>query len=199
MSEQTKVDKTRRNLVVATSVVGGAASVGVAVPFVASMLPSERAKAAGAPVEVDLSRIAPGELAVIEWRGKPVWVIRRTKEMLESLKAVTPRLTDPGSKSSKQPKYAENEYRSAKPDLMVMEGVCTHLGCSPQLKTAEAKAEMGGDWAGGFYCPCHGSKFDYAGRVFRGAPAPTNLEVPSYTFVSENTLLIGEDPEKKGA
>jgi ubiquinol-cytochrome c reductase iron-sulfur subunit len=199
MSEQIKVNKTRRNLVVATSVVGGAASVAAAVPFVASMLPSERAKAAGAPVEVDLSKIAPGELAVIEWRGKPVWVIRRTKEMLESLKAVTPRLTDPASKSSKQPKYAENEFRSAKPDVMVMEGVCTHLGCSPQLKSAEAKAEMGGDWAGGFYCPCHGSKFDYAGRVFRGAPAPTNLEVPAYTFVSDNTLLIGEDPEKKGA
>jgi ubiquinol-cytochrome c reductase iron-sulfur subunit len=199
MSEQIKVNKTRRNLVVATSVVGGAAGVGAAVPFVGSMLPSERAKAAGAPVEVDLSNIAPGELAVIEWRGKPVWVIRRTKEMLESLKAVTPRLTDPGSKSSKQPKYAENEFRSAKPELMVMEGVCTHLGCSPQLKAADAKAEMGGDWAGGFYCPCHGSKFDYAGRVFRGAPAPTNLEVPPYTFVSDGTLVIGEDPEKKGA
>jgi ubiquinol-cytochrome c reductase iron-sulfur subunit len=199
MSEQIKVNKTRRNLVVATSVVGGAASVAAAVPFVASMLPSERAKAAGAPVEVDISRMAPGEMAVVEWRGKPVWVIRRTKEMLESLKAVTPRLTDPASKSSKQPKYAENEFRSAKPDVMVMEGVCTHLGCSPQLKSAEAKAEMGGDWAGGFYCPCHGSKFDYAGRVFRGAPAPTNLEVPAYTFVSDNTLLIGEDPEKKGA
>jgi ubiquinol-cytochrome c reductase iron-sulfur subunit len=199
MSEQIKVNKTRRNLVVATSVVGGAAGVGAAVPFVGSMLPSERAKAAGAPVEVDLSKIAPGELAVIEWRGKPVWVIRRTKEMLESLKAVTPRLTDPGSKSSKQPKYAENEFRSAKPELMVMEGVCTHLGCSPQLKAADAKAEMGGDWAGGFYCPCHGSKFDYAGRVFRGAPAPTNLEVPPYTFVSDGTLVIGEDPEKKGA
>jgi ubiquinol-cytochrome c reductase iron-sulfur subunit len=199
MSEQIKVNKTRRNLVVATSVAGGAAGVGVAVPFVGSMLPSERARAAGAPVEVDLSKIAPGELAVIEWRGKPVWVIRRTKEMLESLKAVTPRLTDPGSKSSKQPKYAENEYRSAKPELMVMEGVCTHLGCSPQLKAADAKAEMGGDWAGGFYCPCHGSKFDYAGRVFRGAPAPTNLEVPPYTFVSDGTLVIGEDPEKKGA
>ena len=142
---------------------------------------------------------SPGEMAVFEWRGKPVWVIRRTKEMLESLKTATPKLTDPASRSSKQPKYAENEYRSAKPDLMVMEGVCTHLGCSPQLKTAEAKAEMGGDWAGGFYCPCHGSKFDYAGRVFRGAPAPTNLEVPSYTFVSENTLLIGEDPDQKGA
>jgi ubiquinol-cytochrome c reductase iron-sulfur subunit len=199
MSEHIQVNKTRRNLVVATSVVGGAASVAAAVPFVASMLPSERAKAAGAPVEVDISRMAPGEMAVVEWRGKPVWVIRRTKEMLESLKAVTPRLTDPASKSSKQPKYAENEFRSAKPDVMVMEGVCTHLGCSPQLKSAEAKAEMGGDWAGGFYCPCHGSKFDYAGRVFRGAPAPTNLEVPAYTFVSDNTLLIGEDPEKKGA
>ena len=199
MSEQTKVDKKRRNLVVATSAVGGAAAVGAAIPFVGSMLPSERAKAAGAPVEVDLSKLAPGEMSVIEWRGKPVWVIRRTKEMIESLKAVTPRLTDPASKSSKQPKYAENEYRSAKPELMVMEGVCTHLGCSPQLKSADAKAEMGADWAGGFYCPCHGSKFDYAGRVFRGAPAPTNLEVPAYTFVSENTLLIGEDPEKKGA
>jgi len=199
MNEEIKVNKTRRNLVVATSVVGGVAGVGAAVPFVASMWPSDRAKAAGAPVEADISRLAPGELAIIEWRGKPVWVIRRTKEMLESLKAVTPRLTDPASKASEQPKYAENEYRSAKPELMVMEGVCTHLGCSPQLKSAEAKAEMGGDWAGGFYCPCHGSKFDYAGRVFRGAPAPTNLIVPPYTIVSEGTLVIGEDKETKGA
>jgi ubiquinol-cytochrome c reductase iron-sulfur subunit len=163
------------------------------------MWPSERAKAAGAPVEADISRIAPGELAVIEWRGKPVWIIRRTKEMIDSLKAVAPRLTDPQSKSSEQPKYAENEYRSAKPELMVMEGVCTHLGCSPQLKSAEAKAEMGTDWVGGFYCPCHGSKFDFAGRVFRGAPAPTNLKVPPYTFLSDNTVLIGEDQETKGA
>jgi ubiquinol-cytochrome c reductase iron-sulfur subunit len=200
MNDQEKVDKTRRNLLVATSVVGGAAGIGAAVPFVASMLPSERAKAAGAPVEVDVSRVAPGELSVIEWRGKPVWVIRRTKEMLDSLKAAEPRLTDPTSKSSEQPKYAKNEYRSAKPELMVMEGVCTHLGCSPQLKAADAKAEMGSDWVGGFYCPCHGSKFDYAGRVFRGAPAPTNLKVPPYTFVSDGTLVIGEDQEtKKGA
>ena len=199
MSEQTKVDKKRRNLVVATSVVGGVAGVAAALPFAASMLPSDRARAAGAPVEVDLSKLAPGEMAVIEWRGKPVWVIRRTKEMLESLKAVTAKLTDPASKSSEQPKYAENEYRSQKPDVMVMEGVCTHLGCSPQLKSAEAKAEMGGDWPGGFYCPCHGSKFDLAGRVFRGAPAPTNLKVPPYTFLSDSTLLIGEDQEKKGA
>jgi ubiquinol-cytochrome c reductase iron-sulfur subunit len=199
MSEQTKVDKKRRNLVVATSVVGGVAGVAAALPFAASMLPSDRAKAAGAPVEVDLSKLAPGEMAVIEWRGKPVWVIKRTKEMLDSLKAVTGKLTDPASKSSEQPKYAENEYRSQKPELMVMEGVCTHLGCSPQLKGADAKAEMGGDWAGGFYCPCHGSKFDLAGRVFRGAPAPTNLKVPPYTIVSDTTLLIGEDQEKKGA
>jgi ubiquinol-cytochrome c reductase iron-sulfur subunit len=198
MSDQIKVDKTRRNLVVATSIVGGAAGVGAAVPFVVSMWPSERARAAGAPVEVDISKIGPGEMQVVEWRGKPVWIIRRTKEMVESLKAVAPRLTDPASKSSEQPKYAENEHRSAKPDLMVMEGVCTHLGCSPQLKSADAKAEMGADWVGGFYCPCHGSKFDYAGRVFRGAPAPLNLKVPPYTL-TESTLVIGEDQETKGA
>jgi len=199
MNDQEKVDKTRRNLVIATSVAGGAASVGAAVPFVVSMLPSERAKAAGAPVEVDLSKIAPGQLEIVEWRGKPVWVIRRTKEMLESLKGAEARLTDPASKSSEQPEYAENEHRSKNPELMVMEGVCTHLGCSPQLRNAEAKAEMGADWAGGFYCPCHGSKFDYAGRVFRGAPAPTNLKVPPYTFVSETKLVIGEDEKTKGA
>ena len=199
MNDQVKVDKTRRALVVATSVVGGAATVGAAVPFVASMLPSERARAAGAPVEVDVSRLAPGELGVYEWRGRPVWVIRRTPQMIESLKEVVPNLTDPKSQSSDQPQYAENEYRAAKPEIMVMEGVCTHLGCSPQLKPADAKAEMGGDWVGGFYCPCHGSKFDYAGRVFRGAPAPTNLVVPPYMFVSDTTLVIGEDKEKKGA
>ena len=199
MSDQAKVDNTRRNLIIATSAAGGAASLGAAVPFVASMLPSDRARAAGAPVEVDISKIGPGELGIFEWRGKPVWVIRRTKEMLDSLKTQSGRLTDPSSKSSEQPKYAENEFRSQKPDVMVMEGVCTHLGCSPQLKSVETKAEMGADWAGGFYCPCHGSKFDYAGRVFRGAPAPTNLKVPPYTFLSDNTLLIGEDKDSKGA
>jgi len=197
MSDNQKVDKTRRNLVVATSVAGGAASIGAAVPFVASMFPSERAKAAGAPIEVDISAIAPGEMKVYEWRGKPVWVIRRTQDMLATLKTATGRLTDPSSNSSSQPAYAKNDTRSLKPDVMVMEGVCTHLGCSPQLKAADAKAEMGADWAGGFYCPCHGSKFDMAGRVFRGAPAPTNLPVPPYTFLSDGMLLIGED--KKGA
>jgi ubiquinol-cytochrome c reductase iron-sulfur subunit len=199
MNEQEKPDKTRRNLIVATSAVGGVAALGAAVPFVASMWPSERARAAGAPVEVDLTKIAPGSMEVIEWRGKPVWVIRRTQEMLASLKSVEARLSDPASKASDQPKYAQNEYRSAKPEFMVMEGVCTHLGCSPQLKGPEAKAEMGGDWAGGFYCPCHGSKFDLAGRVYSGSPAPLNLVVPPYEFVADGTLVIGEDKDKKGA
>ena len=194
---QNKIDNTRRNLIVGTTAVAGAAGVGVAIPFVWSFWPSERAKAAGAPVEVDISRLAPGELAVFEWRGKPVWVIRRTKEMIDSLKAVASRLTDPGSSASSQPEYAKNEARALKPEFMVMEGVCTHLGCSPQLKTAEAKSEMGADWGGGFYCPCHGSKFDYAGRVFKGAPAPLNLPVPPHTYLSDGTILIGED--KKGA
>lgn len=199
MSEQDKVDSARRGLIVATSVVGGAAAAGAAVPFVWSMFPSERAKAAGAPVEVDLAKIAPGAIEVVEWRGKPVWVIRRTKEMLDSLKAAAARLSDPDSKSSEQPDYAKNEFRSQKPEIMVMEGVCTHLGCSPQLKAADAKAEMGADWAGGFYCPCHGSKFDFAGRVFRGAPAPTNLKVPPYEFVGDGGLVIGAEKDKKGA
>jgi ubiquinol-cytochrome c reductase iron-sulfur subunit len=199
MNDREKVDKMRRTLVVATSVAGAGATIGVAAPFVASMWPSERARALGAPVEADISTLQPGELRVFEWRGKPVWVFRRSKEMLQSLKAVVPSLTDPESKHSEQPKYAKNEFRSEKPEIMVLEGVCTHLGCSPQLKPAEDKAEMGADWVGGFYCPCHGSKFDLAGRVFRGAPAPTNLKVPPYTFVSDGQLLIGEDQEKKGA
>jgi ubiquinol-cytochrome c reductase iron-sulfur subunit len=199
MNDREKVDKTRRTIVAATSVVGGAAAVGAAIPFVASMNPSARARAAGAPVDAEIATMQPGELRVFEWRGKPVWVIRRSKEMIDSLKAVVPNLTDPQSKASEQPQYAENEFRSIKPEIMVMEGVCTHLGCSPQLKPAEAKGEMGADWVGGFYCPCHGSKFDFAGRVFRGAPAPTNLPVPPYTFVSDGQILIGEDKEKKGA
>jgi ubiquinol-cytochrome c reductase iron-sulfur subunit len=198
MNDPKEVSNTRRNLVVATSVLGGAAAAGAAVPFVASMWPSERAKAAGAPIQTELAALQPGELRVLEWRGKPVWVLRRTKEMLDSLKTIGAQLQDPDSKASIQPEYAKNEYRSAKPEIMVMEGVCTHLGCSPQLKGADAKAEMGADWPGGFYCACHGSKFDYAGRVFKGAPAPTNLVVPPYSFTSEVALLIGED-EKKGA
>ncbi|TAK85970.1 MAG: ubiquinol-cytochrome c reductase iron-sulfur subunit [Betaproteobacteria bacterium] len=199
MSDQAKVDKTRRNLMVATSVVGGAASVGAAIPFVISMWPSERAKAAGAPIEVDISKLPPGELGVFEWRGKPVWVMKRTPQMLDGIKQVDGRVSDPQSKVPQQPDYAKNEFRSAKPGLLVLVGVCTHLGCSPQFKPASDKAEMGADWTGGFYCPCHGSKFDLAGRVYAGSPAPINLEVPPYTLVSDSTLVIGEDKEKKGA
>ena len=197
MSQQEKVDKTRRNLVVATSVAGGLASVGVAVPFAASWMPSERAKAAGAPVQADISALAPGEMQIVEWRGKPVWILRRTKEMLAGIKKTVGKLSDPKSEVPQQPEYAKNEFRSIKEEFAVLEGVCTHLGCSPQLKTAEAQAEMGGDWAGGFYCACHGSKFDLAGRVYKGSPAPINLNVPPYTFLSDTTILIGDD--KKGA
>jgi ubiquinol-cytochrome c reductase iron-sulfur subunit len=197
MSENKQPDKTRRNLIVATSLVGGAATVGAAVPFVASWFPSERAKAAGAPIEVDISSLVPGELGVFEWRGKPVWVLKRTKEMLDNIKLVDGKVSDPKSDVPQQPEYAKNEFRSLKPEVMVMVGVCTHLGCSPKEKGVEARDEMGADWKGGFYCPCHGSKFDLAGRVYKGSPAPTNLEVPPYTFLSDNTILVGED--KKGA
>jgi len=190
-------DKTRRNLVVATAVVGGAASAGAAVPFVASWFPSERAKAAGAPIEVDISGLVPGQLGIFEWRGKPVWVFKRSEEMLGSLKALDAKMIDPKSEVPQQPEYAQNEHRSIKPEVMVVIGVCTHLGCSPKEKGAEAKAEMGADWPGGFYCPCHGSKFDFAGRVYKGAPAPTNLVVPPHTYLSDNKILVGEEP--KGA
>jgi ubiquinol-cytochrome c reductase iron-sulfur subunit len=195
MSEQ-KIDKKRRNLVVATCAAGGVASAAAAVPFVASMWPSERAKAAGAPIEADISKLQPGELGIYEWRGKPVWVLRRTKEMLDSLKGIEDKLSDPESDVPEQPVYAKNDTRSIKPEYAVLVGICTHLGCSPTAKP-EPKGEMGADWVGGFYCPCHGSKFDLAGRVFKGAPAPVNLEVPPYAFLSDTTILIGED--KKGA
>ena len=197
MSQQDKVDKTRRNLVVATGAAGGLASVGVAVPFAASWLPSERAKAAGAPVEIDISKLEPGQMQIVEWRSKPVWIVKRTKEQLEGLKKVASQIADPSSLVPQQPEYAKNETRSIKPELLVVVGICTHLGCSPTAKGGEAKADMGADWEGGFYCPCHGSKFDLAGRVYKGAPAPTNLEVPPHAYVSDTTLVIGED--KKGA
>jgi len=196
MSDNQKVDKTRRNLVVATTLVGGAASVGAAAPFVASMWPSERAKAAGAPVEIDISRLTPGELSVFEWRGQPVWVMKRTPDMLKDIKKVDAAVVDPKSEVPQQPAYAKNEYRSIRPDLMVLVGICTHLGCSPTPKL-QPGADMGPEWPGGFYCPCHGSKFDLAGRVYKGVPAPTNLVVPPYQYLSDSTLVIGDD--KKGA
>ena len=192
-----ELDRGKRGFLIATSVVGGVATVGAAAPFVASMLPSERAKALGAPVEVDIGKLAPGEMVRVEWRGKPVWVVRRTKEMLESIKKSDDKVTDPQLKVDQQPDYAKNESRSIKPEVLVLEGVCTHLGCSPQFKPKEVSPEMGADWAGGFYCPCHGSKFDFAGRVYKGAPAPINLKVPPHMYVADSTIVIGDD--KKGA
>ena len=194
-----KMDKTRRNLLVATGALSAAAGAAVAVPFAWSWFPSERAKAAGAPVEADISALAPGELKVVEWRGKPVWILKRTKEMLDAVKQADDKVTDPKSDEPLQPAYAKNEFRSIKPDVLVLVGICSHLGCSPQSKGAEAKGEMGADWGGGFLCPCHGSKFDLAGRVYKGAPAPVNLDVPPHKFLTDGTLLIGQDDEKKGA
>jgi ubiquinol-cytochrome c reductase iron-sulfur subunit len=148
-------------------------------------------------VVADISTLEPGQMMTVEWRSKPVWIIRRTKEMLDGLARVDAKVSDPGSDVPMQPEYAKNEYRSIKPEFLVLVGICTHLGCSPQEKPAEDKAEMGPDWTGGFLCPCHGSKFDLAGRVYKGAPAPVNLEVPKYTYLSDTRILIGDDT--KGA
>jgi ubiquinol-cytochrome c reductase iron-sulfur subunit len=185
-------------LLMATSVAGAAAGVAAAVPFLASMAPSARARAAGAPVEIDLSKLEPGMLVIGEWRGQPVWVLHRTPPMLASLPKVGAELADPNSKMPMQPEYAENEHRSIKPEYLVLVGICTHLGCSPTQKLQPGDASgLGADWPGGFFCPCHGSKFDLAGRVYRGVPAPANLVVPPHTFLSDTRLLIGED--SKGA
>lgn len=186
-------EKRRRLLTTGAGVVGAAGAVALAIPFISSMSPSARAKAAGAPVEVDISKLEPGQRVVVEWRGKPVWVVRRTPELLASLEVVADQLRDPDSNKSEQPEYAKNVDRSIKPEVLVMSGVCTHLGCSPTFRPDVAPADLGADWMGGFFCPCHGSKFDISGRVYKGAPAPTNLPVPPYAFVSDTVILIGED------
>jgi ubiquinol-cytochrome c reductase iron-sulfur subunit len=184
----------RRFLVAATSVMGGAAGAAVAVPFILSMTPSARARAAGAPVEQDISKIEPGMMITVEWRGKPVWIVHRTPEMLASLPKIDSQVADPKSSVKQQPDYARNEARSIKPEYLVLVGICTHLGCSPSQKlTAGSESGMGNDWPGGFFCPCHGSKFDLAGRVFKGVPAPINLEVPPYAYLSDTRLIIGSD------
>jgi len=194
MSCDDQVDCGRRRLLVATAAAGGVAGVAVAVPFVASMLPSERAKAAGAPVEVDISKLAPGQMMTVEWRGKPVWIINRTKEQLESLAKLSDKLADPKSAKNMQPDYARNETRSIKPEILVAVGICTHLGCSPteKFKTG-AESGIDADWQGGFLCPCHGSTFDLAGRVYKSKPAPDNLEVPPHMYLGDAKLVIGED------
>ncbi|MBK5914016.1 ubiquinol-cytochrome c reductase iron-sulfur subunit [Rhodocyclus purpureus] len=186
-------DPSRRQWLLATVGLGGALVVGAVVPFAGSLLPSERAKAAGAPVEIDISRLQPGEMMVVEWRGKPVWVLHRTPEMLESLKKAEPNLVDPGSSVAQQPAYAGNGTRSIRPEIFVAVGICTHLGCSPGQAFEPGLAALGSDWPGGFLCPCHGSTFDLAGRVFKNKPAPSNLVIPPHHYLAETRLLIGED------
>lgn len=185
----------RQFLAAATAAFGAAGAAGVAVPFVGSMLPSERAKAAGAPVEVDISGIAPGEIKTAEWRGQPVWIIHRTDEMTAELPKHNDQLSDPDCEvASQQPVYCKNSDRSIKPNIGVVVGICTHLGCSPTAKL-QSGGDMGDNWSGGFYCPCHGSKFDLAGRVYKGSPAPTNLVVPPHSYTDDNTLIIGVETE----
>lgn len=188
------VDKKRRRLLTTgIGVVGAAGAVAMAIPFVSSMSPSARAKAAGAPVEVDISKLEPGQRVIVEWRGKPVWVLRRTEALLESLNTVADAVSDPESDKSDQPDYAKNVPRSIEPEVLIVVGICTHLGCSPTFRPDVAAADLGADWLGGFFCPCHGSKFDIAGRVYKGMPAPLNLEVPPHYYVTDTRILVGED------
>ncbi|WP_074721411.1 ubiquinol-cytochrome c reductase iron-sulfur subunit [Nitrosomonas ureae] len=190
-----KMSGRRKFLVAATSVAGGVAGAAIATPFLLSMMPSERAKAAGAPVEVDISKLEPGMLLMVEWRGRVVWVLNRTPEMLETLEKVEGELADPNSEKNQQPEYAKNRTRSIKPEILVTEGVCTHLGCSPVFRKDIAPADLGPDWLGGFFCPCHGSKFDLAGRVYKHVPASTNMVVPPHVYLSDSRLLIGSESE----
>jgi len=196
-AEAEQVDEGRRHfLLVATTAVGAVGAAATAVPFLASWRPSARAQAMGGPVEADISKLQTGELMKIEWRGQAIYIVRRTKEMVDKLPQHDNNLRDPKSEESEQPEYAKNEQRSLKPEYLVLIGVCTHLGCAPLAKFTAGDTEVAADWPGGFYCPCHGSKFDLAGRVFKDVPAPLNLRVPPYYFSSDSTLVIGAD---KGA
>jgi ubiquinol-cytochrome c reductase iron-sulfur subunit len=191
------IDPGRRTWIGIACGAGAIGTVVTAVPFVASLAPSERAKAAGAAVEVDISDLKPGEMATVEWRGKPVWLVKRTPEQVESLRKTDALVADPKSLRKPDeltPEYARNEYRSRKPELLVAVGICSHLGCSPTAKLqAGPQPSLPDDWLGGFFCPCHGSLFDLAGRVFKNKPAPDNLEVPPHMYLSDSRLLIGED------
>ena len=185
----------RRFLIGATSVVGGVGVVGAAVPFVASWNPSAKAEAAGAPVTVNISKIEPGQQITVEWRGQPVWIIRRTDEMNENIEKLNDRVKDPNSEVPQQPEYIDGILRSLKPEFAVLVGLCTHLGCVPSYRPEVAPADLGDEWLGGLFCPCHGSRYDMAGRVYEAQPAPTNLVVPPYRFDDDSTLTIGLDPE----
>lgn len=193
-----KVDRSKRKLLIAvTTAAGGVAAAGAGAPFVLSLMPSERAKAAGAPVEVDITTIEPGTMMVVEWQGKPVWVVRRTPKMLELLDKHDDDLADANSSVDQQPEYCKNPQRSIKLEYLVVLGVCTHLGCSPTYRPEIGPADLSDKWPGGWFCPCHGSRFDLAGRVYKGVPAPTNLIVPPHKYLSDTRLLIGDDSKGK--
>jgi ubiquinol-cytochrome c reductase iron-sulfur subunit len=197
----TPADTSKRTWLIASTCAGAAGAAFTAVPFVSGFQPSERAKAAGAPVEVDIAALKPGEKVTVEWRGKPVWILKRTPEMLASLKKTDALVADPKSdrKAYPTPDYAKNEFRSIKPEIWIGVGICTHLGCSPTDRLQSGpQASLPDDWQGGFLCPCHGSTFDLAGRVFKNKPAPDNLEVPPHTYLSDTRLIIGEDKNNKG-
>ncbi len=183
----------RRVLIAATSLVGAVGLGYLAVPFIMSMNPSAKARAAGAPVEADIGKLEPGALLRVKWRGKPVWVVNRTEKMIASLAELEPRLVDPDSIEDQQPEYCRNRHRSIEERYLVAIGICTHLGCSPTYRPDVAPEDLGPEWMGGFFCACHGSRFDLAGRVFKGVPAPVNLVIPKHTYVSETTILVGED------
>ena len=174
---------------------GGIGAIASSVPFISTMTPSAKTRAIGAPVEVDISELKPGERMTVKWQGKPVWILRRASATLEHIDSLDEKLRDPDSEVAQQPDYARNEYRSIKPEYLVVIGLCTHLGCSPQYLPVDAPTDFGPDWKGGFFCPCHGSRFDMAGRVFKGVPAPANLVVPPHKYISENKILIGDDSE----
>ena len=193
--DETPIDLQRRQFLLASAgVLGGIGALCALTPLISSWMPSAKAEATGAPVEVDLSKLEPGQQAIVEWRGKPVWIIRRTADMLAQLQHDTAQLRDPDSVVQQQPHYAQNMTRSIKPEYLVLIGICTHLGCSPKYKPFIH--ELGPNWPGGFFCPCHGSKFDLAGRVFKNVPAPINLAVPPYRFVNDTLIIIGEDEHK---
>ena len=193
MAEGTVDKGKRRFLIGATGFVGGIGGVAAATPFVMSLFPSERAKAAGAPVEVDIGKLEPGQKIDVEWRGKVVWIIGRTPAMLEGLPKLDARLADPASAQPQQPASCKNGWRSLKPPVFVAVGICTHLGCSPTFRPEVAPADLGADWLGGFFCPCHQSKFDLAGRVYKGVPAPTNLVIPPYRFLGDTRIVVGDE------
>ena len=196
MSTADGVNLGRRRFLTATATaVGGVGAAFVAVPFLKSWTPSERAKAAGAPVEADISKLAEGQIMTVEWRGKPVWVVHRSKAMLDALPALDGRMSDPKSEMDQQPAYAKNEFRSIKPEYLVLVGICTHLGCSPTFRPDLAPADLGAEWKGGFFCPCHGSRFDLAGRVYSGVPAPKNMVVPPYKYLSDTRIRVGVGAE----